>query len=428
VEELVERVLRAGKRVGEIEVRLGVVKRKRVEFEREEIRSASSSQTSILELRLTLGKKFGYSSTMNLRDWKRCLEDATKMARVGREFDFPLTLPSKQRYPKIKQERIEVEIDDLIQFGEAAIDGAKEFKGIDVQSCSLSKARANEFFANSNGIYASQSAEFISCKVWVRSASSTGWEMRNSRKLDIDFAEVGRDAAELCLSSMNPKLARTQRVEVLLDYFSLSSLIGLLLIPALCADRVQLGRSLLAGKIGKQISSEELSLVDDGRARDYLMSSRFDAEGVATQRKVLLEKGLLNQFLYDHHTASKEGKGSTGNCLSLAKRPSVGPSNFIISPGDWREEEMIRETKRGILVKFLTGIHTANEVSGDFSVGIENAFMIENGRMAYPIKGGMISGNIFNLLRNIEGIGKKIRQEGNVASPRIKFSEVQFIG
>ena len=140
-----------------------------------------------------------------------------------------------------------------------------------------------------------------------------------------------------------------------------------------------------------------------------------------------MKTASLSPTLYDSYTAGKAGVKSTGNGSrsSYTSPPSVGLRNFII---DYPQEDVIANTSSGIFVNTIIGAHTANSISGDFSVEARNAFTIKDGALDKPVKSIMISGNAFELLKNITGAGLDVRKVGGIITPSIRVSGLSVIG
>jgi PmbA protein len=156
-------------------------------------------------------------------------------------------------------------------------------------------------------------------------------------------------------------------------------------------------------------------------------TSASDDEGVPSQRTTVIKKGTLESYLYDSYTAGKEGLKSTGNGSrsSYTSPPSVGLRNFII---DYPGKDVIADTESGVFVNTIIGAHTANSISGDFSVEARNAFTIKDGALDKPVKSLMISGNAFELLKHITGAGLDVRKVGGIITPSIRVSNMSVIG
>lgn len=170
------------------------------------------------------------------------------------------------------------------------------------------------------------------------------------------------------------------------------------------------GLSRLAGKEGTQVAVPTLTLIDDPFYPKNPMQTPFDAEGVATYRKNLIENGTLKTLLYDLTTAKKAGKTTTGN----ASRPSydapvsIAPYCMRIAGGSETPEAMRARMKDGLYITELKGLHAgANGVTGDFS--IESAgFLVREGQLAAPVKTFTVAGNFFDLLMAIDGIADNV--------------------
>jgi PmbA protein len=149
-----------------------------------------------------------------------------------------------------------------------------------------------------------------------------------------------------------------------------------------------------------------------------------DDEGVPSRATTVVDDGVLKTFLYDTYTAGKEKRESTGNAIrgSYSSPPMVGPRNVRF---EYPRSDVLRETDKGLFVNSIIGAHTANPITGDFSVECRNAFVIENGALTQPIKSMMISGNIFDLLKKVDGMGRDDKAVGSVISPTVRVKDIR---
>ena len=180
--------------------------------------------------------------------------------------------------------------------------------------------------------------------------------------------------------------------------------------PIFSAKNAQKGLSRLAGKEGETIASSLVTIVDDPMRKGSFAKTNFDGEGVATARREVVKDGVLTTLLYDLTTAKKAGVESTGNGqkASYASPVSIAPYQFSILPGKNTREALFGLAKDGIFVTGCKGFHAgADAVTGDFSIE-SYGFLIRDGRMAEPIKSFTISGNFFDVLKEIAGIGDSI--------------------
>jgi PmbA protein len=177
------------------------------------------------------------------------------------------------------------------------------------------------------------------------------------------------------------------------------------------AKNAQNGLSLLAGKEGQVIASECITISDDPFRKGYALQTHFDAEGVATYRKNVVENGVFKTLLYNLATAKKAGVETTANASKAGYAGSVeiSPYCLCIEGSDITEEKLFELADNGVFVTELKGLHAGiNAVTGDFS--LESAgYVIENGKKGRPIKSFTIAGNFFDLLKNIEAVANDVR-------------------
>jgi PmbA protein len=252
-----------------------------------------------------------------------------------------------------------------------------------------------------------------------RDGVATGSEFHNSRTFYGDLQTVGRSAAEMARDSLGGVAAESGTFDVLLRPLAFTELLEYAFVPSLYADNVQKGRSPLSGQVGEEIFPRLAWRAASSGGR----VSAFDGEGVPSRRNVLAEEGRLAGFLYDSYTAGKAGTVSTGNAVrsGYSDVPRVGIRNLIVSSPEAFDLLGDLGVTKGILVNSFIGAHTANPISGDFSVEAKNAFYVAPGEAASPIRSMMLAGNIFQLLKDIE-VGKDVRAVGAVVTPTVKVS------
>ena len=224
-----------------------------------------------------------------------------------------------------------------------------------------------------------------------------------------DFAAVPAEVVKDAKARLGATVVESGRYDCILCAQQVRALLGVFA-SAFSAKQVQMGLSLLKGKIGEKIASDCLSITDDPRDPNCPVQTSFDGEGVATFAKPMIKDGVLQQYLYDLATAKKDGVPSTGNGQrgSYTSPVSISPSCFRIEAGELSREDMMAKIGDGIMITELKGLHAgASAVSGDFS--IESAgFRIRDGKRAEPIKSFTIAGNFFEMIKEIAGVGNKI--------------------
>ena len=208
---------------------------------------------------------------------------------------------------------------------------------------------------------------------------ATAYDYTTSRQLDLEYEQLTDDVCELAQDSLNPKAIETKDCDVILDYYAASGLLSTF-IQGFNSENVLRGRSILHDKIGSQITSENLSIIDNPLLEGAMGTCKADGEGTASKKTVLVEDGILKSFIYDIYTSNKADCESTSNGYrgSYLTTPDVSPSNLEFQ---FKTNVGIDEIDSGIITTSVLGAHTANPISGDFSVEANNAFVIENGEI-----------------------------------------------
>jgi PmbA protein len=170
-----------------------------------------------------------------------------------------------------------------------------------------------------------------------------------------------------------------------------------------------------------------VTIIDDGRMPAGLGSKPFDGEGLATNRKPLVEAGVLKTYLLDCYSARKLNRAPTGNAARGAgDSPGVSPTNMFLQPGNHSPEEVIGSVNQGLYVTELIGFGV-NTVTGDYSRGA-GGLWIENGELAYPVQEITIAGNLKEMFLGIEMIGNDLRWRSSVIAPTLKVREMMIAG
>ena len=396
-----------------------------IDLRKDAVELASESFHRGLGLRAVVAGGVGFSSTSDMSLLQFVAKSAIVSARArGRDESWrSLPLPEKVVRPEgIFDPRLErISPEECLDIAASMLFGCRTVKEAEPVSGGVACICGSGFVINSLGIELHETSTLMHASMETIAKATdvaTGSEFCTSRGYQPSLVEVGRAAAEMARSSLGGVKAESGTFDVLMRPLAVAELLEYTLIPALGADNVQKGRSSLRGRVGEKISSESLLIADDGLLCGGMDSSAFDGEGVPSQRTVLIERGILRGYLYDSYTAGKEGARSTGNAVrsGYSDVPRVGIRNIIISSPDARD--LLAETK-GLLIGGLIGAHTANPISGDFSVEAKNAFLVAPGKEATPIRSLMLAGNFFELLKDIE-IGKDVRAIGSIVTPTVK--------
>ena len=183
--------------------------------------------------------------------------------------------------------------------------------------------------------------------------------------------------------------------------------------------------------MGKDVFSKAIHLEDNGLLEDGVASCPFDAEGTPTQINTLIDNGKLQSYLYDNYYALKSGAGkkSTGSARrgSIKTLPSIGNTNLILKAGKNSKNDLIRTVKKGMYITNVMGLHTANPITGDFSLGASGIW-IENGELTKPMKGFAIAGNILTLMQNVIEVGSNTRWFSSIRTPSLLVGNLSIGG
>jgi PmbA protein len=289
------------------------------------------------------------------------------------------------------------------------------------------------FIANSNGLSKSMKTSAVGFGVSVVAEKgeqkSSGGEYCSRRYFaDLKPAEeIAQKAAKDAYEMLDPQMVETQKAPVIFDPDVARAILGGIL-AAINGERVLQGASFLRESLDKKISSELMTLVDDGTRPKGMGSAPFDGEGVPTQKRVIVDRGVLKGFLYNTIVAKRAGVRSTGNASREGYRslPGIGPHNFYMEAGDRSPEEIIQSTKKGLYLKGVTG-YGINPVNGNFSGGA-SGFWIENGRIAFPVKGLTIAGTADTILNGIDMVGNDLDLNRTITAPTVRIQLMQIGG
>ncbi len=237
---------------------------------------------------------------------------------------------------------------------------------------------------------------------------------------------IGRTSAANAIRMLGAKRVKTQKASVVFDQRTAGEVLENIF-DCLDGNMVIKGMSFLKDRIGEKVASDLVTIIDDGRLPSLTGSRPFDADGVATQRTICIEKGILKQFLYDVRTARKARTNSTGNARrGFDTVPSVGPNNFYLLPGNLLPKEIIGSVSNGILITNLLGFGV-NPTTGDFSRGAEGLW-IKNGEIIHPVDGITIAGNLLDMLRGIVAVGSDLRFFGRIGAPTFMIEQMTIAG
>ena len=401
-----------------------------------------------LGLRVFLGKRSGSASTSDLtaEGIRQLVEGALALARVTEEDPFA-GLPETGEFGAV-QDDLHLYYDDVYSLGGAErIEWARRVEAAALAADpritnsdggSFDAATGRKALANSRGFVGSYRTSYagVAAAPVAKDADGKmqrdGWWSSARRLSDVESPEsVGQEAARRTLRRLGARRVATQSVPIIFAPETARTLIGSVF-EAASGDAIWRGASFLAGKLGETIAAPDLTIVDDNTMLlptgvGGFGSSPFDDEGLPSQRTVVVENGVLRNYLLNTYTARKLGMRSTHNAArGLAGAPGVGCGNLYLQPGNMTKEQILGEVKAGLYVTSLMGFGT-NMVTGDYSRGATGLW-IENGQLTHAVEEITVAGNLAEMLRNVTAIGNDIRFRGSVASPTLRIDGMTIAG
>lgn len=282
-------------------------------------------------------------------------------------------------------------------------------------SAGYNDRRRNVLIANSDGVYArddqTKTMFSISCVATGDTGLQTGREtvgISGGFELfdRVNVEELAQQAAHRALTKLEARPAPSGSLPVVIGPGSGGVLFHEACGHGLEADLVRKGASAFAGRIGEQVASPLVTLIDDGTMLGEWGQFGVDDEGNLPARNVLIENGILVDYMWDAIRARKEGRPSSGNGRRQSYRhlPMVRMTNTYLAAGDSSPADIISSVDHGVYVARLGG-GQVNTASGDFVFGMVEAYMIEDGKISTPLRDGQLVGNGPKVLQQIEAVG-----------------------
>ena len=393
----------------------------RITHEENRIQQVISGSDRGIGIRLIKNHKTSYAWTNVLKE-KALLEIASGIAKISggghssqRELgpSRVVTIPWKVEYnPE------DVEFQGKIELVERAREGVSSSDLIHHVKVNYSDITRKIQIANTEGDFLAITQPHVLIAVQVVAARDgelqIGYEAEGaSRGLEL-FEEappedVGKKAGERAVMMLVARKAPGGKMPVVLSQEAGGTMVHEAVGHGLEADLASGGLSVYAGKMGEQIASHLVTVVDDPTVPGKRGSFPIDDEGTETRRNILVERGILKGFMYDRLQSMKGGAERTGNGRreSYRHRPIPRMSNTLIAPGDSDPAEVIHSTDKGLLVRKMGG-GQVNTVTGDFMFEVSEGYFIEKGKVGDPVRGATLTGNGPEVLKMIDMVGNDL--------------------
>ncbi|CEK29557.1 modulator of DNA gyrase [[Clostridium] sordellii] len=395
-----------------------------------------------LSFRGMLNGKMGYSYTEILDDKAidMLIKSAKEAAGCIESNDIQFIYEGDKNYSEVKTYSEKLENIDASKLIDIALELEKETKGysdkvINLNACKISYSSSENGIYNTKGLELNNKGNLLISYVIPiveennEKQDGIGYMIVDSIG-ELDTKKIAKQGVEDALSKLGGKSTPSGNYKTIIYNEAMASLLETFS-DVFSAEEAQRGLSLLKGKEGKVIASDIVSIIDDPLMDNGLASAPFDDEGVATFKKEIVSKGVLNTLLHNLKTANKANLKTTGNGFksSYSSPVSVEPTNFYIEKGMKTLEELMNEVDEGVIITDFAGLHSgANSITGDFSLA-SKGFYIKDGRKIYPIDQITVAGNFFELLKNIKDIGNDLNFPiSSIGSPSVVVEGLSIAG
>ena len=393
-------------------------------------------------LRILVGKRTGsaYTSDFTSEGIRHMVRSAMELAEVTTEDPY-LGLPDPSELgslpgdlslycPDVAQLETPFKIEQAKEAEAAALDFDPRIANS--EGASFDTNLSKTIFANSRGFASEYRSS--SCSLSVVPIAKEGESMERDYWFSLARgfaglekpADIGRIAAQRALRRLGAVKVETQKVPVVFEPRTARTLLGNLF-EAVHGESIYRHSSFLTGKLGEKIASDKLTVIDDGTLPGRFGCSPFDDEGVPTRRTVIVDKGVLRNYMLNTYTARKLGMKTTGNAArGITGNAGIGPGTLYMEAGDKPPEEILKAIPNGFYVTELMGFGI-NIVTGDYSRGATGLW-IRNGELAYAVSEVTIAGNLSSMFQDIAYIGSDLEFRGSTAAPTLCIGEMTVGG
>jgi PmbA protein len=409
-------------------------------IEKNDISTSTHSEDTNFGVRVIENHCQGFVTTNSRDTLYQSIEGARSIARSQNMPDDCVELPEPRSIHPVDG----LYLTDLDTFGfEDILNSIRkifsvresQFPKVNIDTGSASVSKGFKFIASSTGVMCSEirgdiSASFFGMAVDGNDIGSFDYDSATGRNMamfqkNLDHALVS--FGEKCMGSLNARSIQGFRGSIILTPDTVFNFLGDLL-SSMTGTMIRKKRSKFGDKLGQQVTSPLLSIFEDPLIPCFTGSTSFDREGMPTEAKEIITKGVIHQFFYNHFEAKKAGlQQSSGNASGgSSSTPGCGPKQLQILPGKSHLQDILKPTDKTILVNRFSG--TSDAVSGDFSGSVKGSFLLEGGEKI-PVKEVIISGNMYEVLNRITDVSRERKLLGSSSHvPWIKFADVDITG
>jgi PmbA protein len=404
-----------------------------VSFEANQLKSSKVAETRGMAVRVVRDGRLGFAASSDEKAITKLAANVLESAAYGDR--LAIHFPALQPAPRVNsydQKIVDLSIPRLVEMGREILDLILPVEPEARVNLNITKSVQSSNLKNHTGLDIAFERSPLNFELEIDRIVGDDvliiFDLAGMTLWNDDYLNFARRLVEQLKMARNLTSMKGGTMPVLFSPVGALAL-ALPLNEGLNGKNVYKGTSPMRGKIGEKLFDEKLTLIDDGTLDGRLGSAPYDDEGVPHHRNVLVEKGVLNGFIYDLRTAAQFGVESTGNAArGLFNQPDPAPTNFMIQSGQTPLKDMIASIKEGILVEGLLGLGQGNIISGAFSNPLALAFKIEKGEIVGRVKDLSIAGNVYDLLKNVAAVSQEAEWVyGSIHAPYLLLPEMNVV-
>lgn len=438
------------KRIDECEVVHVKKKTITVRITDSEIAEIKQNNENLFGVRIIHKKKISTTQTTILDDSTKAVDRTLELLKYAKEKSFWKTLPSKFKGKQTIENTFDKKISEISgseasDIAQRMINSASDPK---ISSVTGSLNLVSEEFevSNTNGLTCNDKATYISATLNTDSNFGnfpvSGIGQASCRTLkNFSPERIGDDAKRMCVDSINPQKCESEFYSIIFEPYSVGEMLAFVFSTNFNLKVYSEKRSCFSNKLGQEIAVQNFTLMDDPHAPEGIGSKLFDEEGLATKPTPLIENGVLKNLYSDLYNSFKENTEPSGNGARLGSPmgrsadpiPTPSPHNLRVTSGKQTVDEIIKDTKKGLVVGRLWYTYPVNPIKGDFSCTARSGIqIIKEGQIIQPAKPVRIVHNLALFLKNISAITKEERNVLQWASlpsitPSIRVERIRVI-
>ncbi len=424
----IDAVLRQGeKQADEVEVYVSRYEDLSLEQRKMAVSSVFEHAGQNIYIRVVKAGRVGVSATSDPTRIDDCLRSAVSSANLSEKISDWAGLPGKADIPRGKDpfdESLEISADTAAAYLARMNAGAEKYAEARVVTAGVTLMKGSSVLANSNGVWLERKFSDISLGIDAICEGSTGYDSDSAPFASrLNPEKVGEQTAFFATASRGGEMVESGKYDVVFSENVVDSLVLELFSEAVSGKNVLTGKSVYANSLGEGVANAAVSIADSPLEERGDSWRRFDTEGTPARKLDIVKDGVLSSFLYDVKTAAQAGVETTGNALR------AGNGTTVISPHCLTVTAPVENVleRPCLYVKEVIGAHTANPLTGEFSVEVANAFIADGGELLRPVKKAMLAGNVFEILKGDVTISQSVKAFNGALVPMMRISGLQVI-